>query len=313
MTPHKMTIAEAKQIDLREFLQNVGFEPKRVAGNDHWYLSPLRNEKTPSFKINIKLHVWYDFGLGRGGNIIDLGILLYNCTVTEFLEKLSSQRFHNSFSFHQQETNNVRSEVIKKPRISIKGVSALHNPELTNYLTRRCISLASACDLLKEVCYSVNGKEYLALGLRNNSGGYELRGLQTFKGAISPKNYSCLETGSKALAVTEGMFDYLSHAELDKPIVPEPSDWLILNSISLLERAKHLMSKYEKVYLLFDNDNAGKNAAGNLISLYPKYQDLSHYYKESKDLNEFLIKHRNMSNLITVQSMPARIKRKLGH
>jgi hypothetical protein len=44
----------------------IGFEPKTIRRNDYWYLSPLRNEKTPSFRITRKLNVWYDHGMGKG-------------------------------------------------------------------------------------------------------------------------------------------------------------------------------------------------------------------------------------------------------
>ena len=32
----------------------------------YWYLSPLRKEVTPSFKVNDRLNEWYDFGEATG-------------------------------------------------------------------------------------------------------------------------------------------------------------------------------------------------------------------------------------------------------
>jgi hypothetical protein len=46
-----------------------------VRGRDVWYVSPFRpNERTPSFKVDATKspQVWYDFGMMRGGTIIDL-------------------------------------------------------------------------------------------------------------------------------------------------------------------------------------------------------------------------------------------------
>jgi hypothetical protein len=37
-----------------------------------WYLSPFRNEATPSFKVNQSANLWYDFGEGKGGTVIVL-------------------------------------------------------------------------------------------------------------------------------------------------------------------------------------------------------------------------------------------------
>ncbi len=56
-------------MDMVEYLQKLGYQPQKIRNNDYWYLSPLRDEKTASFKVNRKLNAWYDFGLGQGGNI----------------------------------------------------------------------------------------------------------------------------------------------------------------------------------------------------------------------------------------------------
>lgn len=70
-----LTIEELRQRDLIEYLSKLGFEPVKIRGFNYWYLSPLRNEKTPSFKVNTKLNRWYDLGLAKGGNIIDFDVL----------------------------------------------------------------------------------------------------------------------------------------------------------------------------------------------------------------------------------------------
>ena len=312
MDTSKMSIATAKQIDLIEFLEKLGYRAKKISGNDHWYLSPLRNESTPSFKVNSKEQVWYDFGIGKGGNIIDFGILLYNCSVAEFLEKLSNQRFYNTLSFHLQSEKIVQPAANEKPKITINEIREIQSPELKAYIKSRCIALEPATALLKEVSYSVNGKEWLALGLQNNAGGYELRGLQTFKSSISPKDFTHIDNGTGTLAIAEGMFDYLSHVELNQPIVPEKTDWLILNSLAFIERARTIMDKYEKAYLLLDNDEVGKMAAKNLINLSPKFHDLSHHYKGSKDINEHLVKQRTINLSTGITQKPERIKSKMG-
>ncbi|MGH2642973.1 MAG: CHC2 zinc finger domain-containing protein [Chitinophagaceae bacterium] len=93
----KLSIREAKEIDLVDYLSTLGYEPSKIRNNDYWYLSPFRNEKTPSFKINRRINRWYDHGLGKGGNLIDFAILYQDCTVAEFLRQMN-----NSFSFHKQ-------------------------------------------------------------------------------------------------------------------------------------------------------------------------------------------------------------------
>ena len=50
-----MNIKEAKQIRLVEYLRIIGHSPVNARGCQYWYLSPLREERTPSFKVNDNL------------------------------------------------------------------------------------------------------------------------------------------------------------------------------------------------------------------------------------------------------------------
>ena len=285
-------LTEIKQFDIVEYLEHLGHRPQKIMNYDYWYLSPLRNEKTPSFKVNRKLNAWFDHGLGKGGNLIDLGILLYNCTVAEFLERFNGDGHQNTFSFHQQIAKTDQLPENEKSKISIKAIRELQSQELKNYIASRSISFETAKSFLKEIVLSINEREYIVLGFKNDSGGYELRGQVNFKSSISPKDYTSFDTGKSCLAVVEGMFDFLSHAETQNKIVPEPTDWLVLNSLSFLEKALPFMNNYERVYLLFDNDAAGKNGMKQLLSISQKFLDLSHYYQDSKDLNEKLMKEK---------------------
>lgn len=72
-----MNIRTAKSIPLAAYLSGLGFEPVKRRGTDLWYLSPLRKETRASFKVNTRLNTWYDFGIGRGGNIISLAAEIY--------------------------------------------------------------------------------------------------------------------------------------------------------------------------------------------------------------------------------------------
>ena len=68
---------EIKSIPLATFMSRLGHEPVRRCGDKLWYKSPLRQEHTPSFKVEATLNCWYDFGIGKGGNIIDLAAEMY--------------------------------------------------------------------------------------------------------------------------------------------------------------------------------------------------------------------------------------------
>ena len=85
-----MTCAEANKVDLVEYLFSLGFTPTKIRGNDYWYLSPFRDEKETSFKINKLKNAWYDHGAGKGGDVVDFITSYFSCDVSTALQKLSS-------------------------------------------------------------------------------------------------------------------------------------------------------------------------------------------------------------------------------
>ena len=68
-----MDIQTAKQIRIADYLHSLGYSPVKQQGVNLWYKSPLREEAEASFKVNTEREQWYDFGLGKGGGIIEPG------------------------------------------------------------------------------------------------------------------------------------------------------------------------------------------------------------------------------------------------
>ena len=56
-----MELEEIRQISLVGFLENLGHMPVSRKGNDVWFRSPFRNERTASFKVDTQRNVWFDF------------------------------------------------------------------------------------------------------------------------------------------------------------------------------------------------------------------------------------------------------------
>lgn len=87
-----MNTNEAKQIRIEEYLHTLGYNPVRRQGDSLWYKSPFRDEQEPSFKVNMERNLWYDFGAGRGGNIIALARELYaSDSLPYLLERIAEQ------------------------------------------------------------------------------------------------------------------------------------------------------------------------------------------------------------------------------
>ncbi|WP_319231109.1 toprim domain-containing protein [Draconibacterium orientale] len=277
-----MQCDKAREIPITEFLKRSGFSPVKENQNSVWYLSPIRNETEASFKVSKVLNRWYDHGIGKGGNIIDLVIEMNNrCSVQEALSILGNTL--PSFSFQKHNTFTGRKP---EAEIQINKILPIRHPALVRYLNRRNINVELAARYAKEINYSVKGKRYFAIGLENVSGGWELRN-PYYKNAAAPKDYSFFSTSKKLLSITEGMFDFFSLLTL-YPGLPHKSDFLILNSVSFIKRVQKVALPYSRVGLYLDNDPAGKLATKQLMADLSNSVDMSALYEGKKDLNQLL-------------------------
>ncbi|UKJ07932.1 toprim domain-containing protein [Solitalea lacus] len=285
----KLKIRAAKQIDLVDYLASLNHLPQKTRNQDYWYLSPLRAEQTPSFKINRKLIVWYDHGLGQGGNLIDFGILFFKCSVSDFLERLAQHKSLTPFSFHPPLSLVDEKKNTDESKIVILNSRSLADRSLTDYLQSRCIPLQLASSSCKEVDFLLYGKMHTAIGFQNNSGGYEFRN-KDFKGCCSPKDFTLFENNSKEINVFEGFFNYLSFLTINHRLKMQSSNFLILNSLSFLKKAVPIIDKHDRVNLYLDRDPNGIQNTQQLLKLDErKYIDQSLLYQNHNDLNDWLI------------------------
>lgn len=154
-----MNIETAKQINLADYLHSLGYSPVKQQGINLWYKSPLREETEASFKVNTERNQWYDFGLGKGGGIIELAAHLYATDhVPYLLERIAEQTPHVhpvSFSFGKQDSFG--------PSFQQLEIVPLSSPALLSYLQGRGINLELAKRECSEARYTHNGKRYFAI------------------------------------------------------------------------------------------------------------------------------------------------------
>lgn len=278
----RVSLSEAKEMDMVNYLSSLGYEPTKIRSQDFWYLSPLREEKTPSFKINRRLNKWYDHGIGKGGNLIDFAILYHDCTVAELLQQLN-----NDFPVHKPASPYTNSKHEAEHKIKVIADSILNSCALLKYLDRRRIPVEVARQYCREVYYELKGKTYYGIGFKNDSGAWEIRN-PYFKISSSPKDITTVKNGTDEVCVFEGFMDFLSFKTLHKDLPENSQDFVVLNSVSLFERARPFMEDHRSIRLYLDRDVAGRNCTQRALSLSTKYQDESKLYKNSKDLNDWL-------------------------
>ncbi|WP_343566237.1 toprim domain-containing protein [Sphingobacterium sp.] len=265
--------------DMVNYLEKQGYQPAKIVGQNYWYLSPLRIEHTASFKVNRSLNRWYDFGIGKGGGLVDFGILYFNCSVSSFLASFRGADLVQ----HVAETFSAEPNT----QIKVTATCRLHSFALIHYLEQRGISFDLAAKYCPQVQFSLNGKQYFGIGFSNDKGGYEIRN-PYFKSCASHKAVTTYRKDYRTLSVFEGFIDFLSFLQLFKGTVAVETDYLILNSLSFFEQQMEFMCSYSKIYLYLDNDKAGKKWSTWACKSSPAFVSNDSIYRGYKDLNDLL-------------------------
>gem|GEM_PF-257098 len=180
-------------IGIREYLLRRGLQPHHETATHGMFLSPLREERTPSFSVRYDKGLWYDFGLGEGGTLLQLVMRLEGCSMAEAIRSLRKGSA-DEVPFQPLPTALPRED----SPLRILGVGEIRHPALIGYLRERGIDPAVAGALCREVHYAVGERRFFAIGFRNDAGGWELRSPQ-FKGSSAPKSITTFDRHGAAL------------------------------------------------------------------------------------------------------------------
>lgn len=280
-----MNTTQLKQISIKGYLASRGIHPKRENQYTATYLSPLREERTASFGVNLQMNLWYDHGMGVGGSIIDLVMMLEKCDFKRAAELLGAD---TTTPLHTPVSNVERAN-----HIHVTGISPIISRALIDYLDERGIPLSIAQRECREVRYSIreNSREFYAIGFLNDAGGWELRN-RAYKLSTPPKTITTIKRPHYRALVFEGFMDYLSYIRLQRN-EHIPDNIVVLNSIVNIPKAINLLRQMDTVHAFLDRDDAGRNALKLLKAEHPNIIDQSHIYESAKDLNEFLQRIKN--------------------
>jgi len=280
----KMNSNQAKKLQIVDYLSRIGIEKINQKGNEYWYSSPFRTDTKPSFKVDIIQNIWFDFGEGKGGNILDLVMNLNNCNIKEALSILNNSNFtynsppaKNSFSFHQQ---NITKLIIKE----------LEHKALFEYIEKRALKMPYIKLYCKDANYMLNNKYYFAIAFKNDKNGYELRNKYIKINIIKKEITTIINSNNDNINVFEGFFDFISYLQISNNGINE--NHIILNSTALAKHCIDKLKTFKKVYYYLDNDEAGKKITELLIKEIPNSENKSNSYINYKDLNELLMKEK---------------------
>ena len=275
-----MNCEEVKEkINIRTVLESFHLFPVKENRKKAFYFALDREEKIPSLSVDFVKNKAFDFGTGKSYDVISIVQQMNQCSVSEalkYLEKLD-------FSIH----NEFQNEGTKQYKeYKILNVREIQHPALVQYLKSR--KVYEQKELVKEIEYELNGKKYFGVGFFNNSGGVEIRNKYS-KICLGKKDVTLLKNELNSfneILIFEGFFDYLTFKNLEKN-ENSNSDYIILNSTSMLFKVEETLKKYDKISLFLDNDKNGNATKKAILKKYENVEDCSLIYQKFKDLNEW--------------------------
>jgi len=300
--------AADKKVSILSFMAKLGHQPLgQAAGGNYYYLSPLREEKTPSFVVSEPKNLWADYGETprpgqrvAGGDVLELVMRLANVTLPvarlmlrawatdlpDFVPAVPRAAGGRTYTEGARTFIDVRTE-------------KLSWAPLIQYLTGRGINwgLVQRSERtlahLQQIFYNIEGqprqKPYFGLGWKTTEG-WEVRN-QRFQGTIGGKGLTWINGTEPGVMVFEGFMDYLS-ALTHYGRSSFRLTVLVLNSVALLGLALPELLEAPAVHWFGDNDVAGLKGLDYLRQQLPAGRVIAYNdsYRGFKDVNDWLTK-----------------------
>ncbi|KAA6437096.1 toprim domain-containing protein [Dyadobacter flavalbus] len=273
-----MNCKQANAVPISIIMESFSLFPSKQNRKSAFYFALDREERTPSLLVDYSNNTAFDFGTGKKYDVISIVQLIKRCSVAEALSFISLNNFSQTFSTPGWD--------VAADTNCIDAVTDVKHPALIDYLTRR--KLNTEIGELVEIRYCNLGKTFFGVGFKNDSGGYEISNALKFKRCLGRKDITSICNAQSILRMFESWSDYLSFKVINNSSNHGDADYVVLNSVSMIQRFARNPMGYASVELFFDNDDAGDRATELLKQQFTMAQDQRFLYSDHKDLNEFL-------------------------
>jgi hypothetical protein len=299
--------AADKHISLLSIMAKLGKTPVGcAAGENYYYLSPFREEKTASFVVCAPKNVWADFGeapepgqKAAGGDVLKLIMKLtgFDLPLARQTLRAWASDLATPAELALPAPPAGQTYVTGKTTFTDVRVEELTWKPLIEYLLSRGInwSLVQQSQRtkahLQQIFYrtstSPREKPYFGLGWKTEAG-WEVRS-KNFQGVIGGKGLTWLPGRDPGVLIFEGFLDYLSALTYFQQSYFTQTV-LVLNSASLITEALPQLTEAPVIHWFGDNDAAGERALHLLRQVMPGKVKTTELYRGYKDFNDFLTK-----------------------
>lgn len=269
-----------EKVSIKSVLESFNLYPAKKNSKTAFYFAIDREEKKPSLCVDFVKNKAFDFGTGKGYDVVSIVQQINQCSVSEALEYLKKFDIPENFLKMTKRESNKNYGIFE--------VKEIEHSALIQYLKSR--KVYEQRHLVKEIHYQINGKNFFGIGFYNNCGGVEIRNKYS-KICLGKKDVTFiknLDNLKKEICIFEGYFDFLTYLNLPN-VQNSNSDYLIFNSIAMFFKIEDELKAYHKIVLFLDNDLSGKNLTEKIICKYENVEDCSVLYWDFKDLNDWFL------------------------
>lgn len=293
----------ANSIAISKILDKLQIQPLHVGKSKALYRSPISKEVQPSFWVYFKTNIWYDYGIPAGGDLGEL-VWRYLKFTGEAYTPIDVQRWianmsANRLPFEQIDKSTHIASKVGDPVLTVKSAEQIRFMGLIKYLVGFGIPAPLASQYAKElkVLNRKTGKTFIAIGVANEGGGYELRN-PFFNGFIQPRGITFFRgtnPRSRGIHIFKDIFDFLSVLkQLDSQTWEH--DTIVLHANSNAEFAAPYIQDYgyRTMYTWMDNTPDGDKGTSALHGFVRNQPGLVHLkmnrvYEEFPSVNAWHI------------------------
>lgn len=270
-----MNSKQIKEISIREVMESFSLFPERDNSITGFYLAIDRVERDPNLLVNFVHNSAIDFKSTNSFNVVSIVQTIKKCTESDALAYL--EIVHNS------SPKMLKDEVSK----TFKIIDIKDNLHPLNLQSIVGLDVNINCDLFSEIWFEDGPKKYYGIAFKNDSGGYEIRS-KYMNICLLKKDITTIKNDGKELLVFQDYPDLLTYKFLFETNESENTDYLILNSNSMIHKIKNEVVHYNKITIYFDNTQSGNFATEQVKSFSKKVVDGRILYSHLKNINQLI-------------------------
>lgn len=273
-----MNSKQVKEISIREVMESFSLYPENdsITG---YYLAIDRNEKDPNLLVNFEQNSAIDLKSANSFNVVSIVQTIKKCSEAEALGYIKIQ--HNNFLKNSPKM--LKDQVSDTFKIIDKKDNVL--PYSLQFIVNLKVKIDS--NLFSEIWFEDGPKKYYGIAFKNDSGGYEIRS-KYMNICLLKKDITTIKNDGKELLVFQDYPDLLTYKFLFETNESENTDYLILNSNSMIHKIKNEVVHYNKITIYFDNTQSGNFATEQVKSFSKKVVDGRILYSHLKNINQLI-------------------------